>query len=830
MSSPHFDRSDFFSKVHESINSLSHISKRSSHGPLSQQQEKMEKIRKLIDETADYKASDHRAFKSQEEKIQREIKVLSTDVEQYEKKSGQFCDDLKTDLEVLAQSVHLYVEYSIHSHSDKSIKIEEHLDEKWGRECFEILLSQRFPKIYAPLEDQARAGHPFALKLLFIYSAEDEKVAQILNSLPKSDALSSFCKALLQRGPAGYSIEQRFCVYETFERVIKESKFKWLYDLFITQLTNTKNESPVLLFLAYFFASPEPFFELYNLFFSALTNNEIWAHRAFAFILKNQGLSDDFNTHSFWKFFFQKVFDENLSVFLKLTTYVYGFDQQPILSLYFKKFLAHNASRIIDFNIKEALRRQATFWSQLLPGLEKNSAQSSSPFLWLSLKSSQRCDLFLALIESELKLIQFLLGGLLTSDFVDEVYSDGFHRPKQLMLGHSKTSNPAVSEICKVMRGHGVTTISFCDPKDTFTQSSDEVYFYNQSAIHWIRDYLTVFQNSFRLNAYYPATPAYYNKVIVARTTRIRDAIKNPKAPTVEFLPMGKSSSSKQPLRVFSSFKEVAESLNRKVSYNFLLLDGGNVLRGSSKGSDYALVGRDTVEFNRPLLAEKLSIMGLKYERGRWHVTEPYSKEEAVINDEILIKLLCCDLGLENPDQVVLVENTDYHLDVHMMILDEEKKVVALNSSEQIKEIQLELLEKAKNNPSCSKKQKLIYEERAKFAIKKAIPQLNHELAAKKDLESRGFTVVSYPSFFYDYRAQNPELEPILNFNSLNFLNSKGEKEIIILGTLPELEQSTREFFHKNIPNLKKVHFIDRKASVPLMQNDGGLHCFGLFV
>ena len=169
-------------------------------------------------------------------------------------------------------------------------------------------------------------------------------------------------------------------------------------------------------------------------------------------------------------------------------------------------------------------------------------------------------------------------------------------------------------------------------------------------------------------------------------------------------------------------------------------MEGGNVLIGKEKGRPYALIGRDTVEYNLRALKKEFAEIGfVKGDRGNWVLGDPYQVDESKFDEEDLRFLFAKDLGLDFSRQIIYVEQPEYHLDVSMTILD--GKTIAVNHSGMALDVWDEYASKKMLEPDFEFDRDIYPRTLHKITEIAAYTQ-QYEDAAAADLEKQGFNVV----------------------------------------------------------------------------------------
>jgi len=220
----------------------------------------------------------------------------------------------------------------------------------------------------------------------------------------------------------------------------------------------------------------------------------------------------------------------------------------------------------------------------------------------------------------------------------------------------------------------------------------------------------------------------------------------------------------------------------RNLRMDYCYQEGGNTLTGTRvDGTPYALVGLDSVEVSRSLIAGELCC----------------ERTDARVSDSAMKMFLALDLGIPRDQaetSIAFVEQPGlFHLDMKVMPLGRGQVLV--------------------NNASAARKLAVesgfAPESRERVAIEK---RLEDDVEAR--LISAGLSVV---------RA------PLVHGTDFNFINGQpfvhdGEKHMVTNGASENLQDHARRVFHSIEPNLQ-LTFTDSEAAKRSLRARGGIRC-----
>ena len=728
----------------------------------------------------------------------------------------------------LLNHIHLYAEYITHQDPKKPSGIEENLKHSWAQECLEILISEENEWAKGVLKEQMGKSNAYAYEIAVLNANDSAFIQNLLKPLFENKLFQAFLKNFIKTRLPVLNPKKQKAFFKTLTYLYQDSKWKWLQLYIHDQFMKAGALEP----LQGWFESScldaslnEAWFDY--LFNQLQTENPHVIQWLCDFICSIEQNDSLIQKSAFFKRLFQKTLSDPSFLTLGLTLF-YGITLEETFA---HLLLRESLDSSLVTPLFHPMQKAAEFWKTAFSTLYRTYRYTDDPFFWNHAEPKDRFSLAKALLDSDFKLIQCLKGEIEHSHFVDQHQDDGFKRPEALMSGFSEAAQDLFDELSKILSPQKVDAVALASLERNPKPGLPERTLMTDQVINiWLRDYFSVYQNSLRLNAFFPFPEHIFKQVKDHRKMRVSEAA-GKEVTDIPFSVMGQSMTRAQPIRIFHHLEKwLQEGSNRSLSYNFLMLEGGNVLKGTSKGQPYALVGKDVLSCNRIVLAEKLSRMGLKMVDGAWQIDQPYDSSEVELSDALLLDLLAKDLGLKSPDQILLIEQAHYHLDVQMMILDAENKVVALNDSELVAQTEIKLIRNMRSKPECTKEIDEVLQVREDLVQQKANHFKPLEELAQQDLEAHGFKVVRFAGNVHDTSKRNPNLYPMMRFNTLGFLNSEGQKELIACGVIPELKDETEAFYLENIPELKKVHFLPWDLSIELMINGGGIHCCAQFI
>ncbi len=446
------------------------------------------------------------------------------------------------------------------------------------------------------------------------------------------------------------------------------------------------------------------------------------------------------------------------------------------------------------------------------------------------------------LMHRKVELLNFFLKGPNPAKFKDQLHDESKSHSKNVLMCPRAKEKELMHSLSSKAEEVGITihviaphSIKFNE--ETFKKMKGVSLIKGALApTLWVRDFIFEFQNSYRFPPFMKVSTEYRYHLYRERKKRV--------GKETLFSNLGANIRDAPHLHLFEYVEKIDQKLNRgqkTTFFQFLNYEGGNVFFGNSKGQDYVVIGKDTLGINRINLQYELAELGLQYHENRWILTDPYdsklrssrdfrgnierarienNKNLSPISDKLLKDLMHLDFGCE---EIFLVEQPEYHLDVASALFDSENKKVFVNDSILALHIMERYLEQIPQD-KISDKVKPILEIRLEKARKYARSMIDVEDQVEKDFESQGFQVVRIPGIFREEHQEHPESHCINFFNFMPFRNKEGLAGLFALGSPPYFQNLYKEIIHKYMPEIKEIFFIPEKESKDLLFKKGGLH------
>jgi hypothetical protein len=242
-----------------------------------------------------------------------------------------------------------------------------------------------------------------------------------------------------------------------------------------------------------------------------------------------------------------------------------------------------------------------------------------------------------------------------------------------------------------------------------------------------------------------------------------------------------------------------------EIKFSASYIEGGNFLPGTAQdGQPLAFVGRDSIAISQAVLARDLG-------------KKPSESE--------VVERIARDYGLKAGQVHPVEQPADFHVDMAMTWTQPGQ--VLLNDSMGVLKIQKKWLKHKRDlDVQSNPEQKQEIDKRFKTELKvlgeKAAHHADLESLSERDLKAAGVDVYRLPGSF-PHTSANEQM----NFMNLRQgTNENGEKFAVMLGGSPEAEEMiTRELLHEIPTGYSRIHYLDRKLTVPTLELWGGIKC-----
>ena len=235
------------------------------------------------------------------------------------------------------------------------------------------------------------------------------------------------------------------------------------------------------------------------------------------------------------------------------------------------------------------------------------------------------------------------------------------------------------------------------------------------------------------------------------------------------------------------------ETVYQATSY----VEGGNMLSGlRPDGTPYVLVGQDSLDLTKELLARQL---------GR----TPDAQE--------VLQAVAGDYGVK-ADQVFPVEQPgEFHIDMRMSPLA--PGVIALQDSRQAARMQAAWIREELGETMTPEWNKEVDD-----MVLKAEESARYEDLTRRDLEKAGFEVVLMAGAFRN--MNNTKIDGANFFNARHGTNPMGEKYTIMMGGTAKQEAYLADFLlgQGHLP-VDRLYFLDPEQNQETLPENGGLKC-----
>ena len=719
--------------------------------------------------------------------------------------------------------LHAYSEMNKKVRADQPSGIEENLSESWAFDCFLNLLEEEDPWAVELFKKKLEESSQDAFEAFFeLYTLCPHLQAFEMEVSLKGEFKEFIRQKLNEFATSSKEASTHFCT--TIDRLLQSEVNHWIYGEI--ELALSQNETSIQLpkLLLFLFDQGKEHRPLFPFVKESIFLKRFWSLNLLKLCVKTPTFNTSAEFNSFFKYLFDQSMNTALEDFVTLCSIIHGIFSRTSLSWHFSEYIKVFESQRQEHKICKTLSRRGVFWDEHLTELQEKGSLK-----WQQKPARLRQSLLHQLLMRERRLIGVLLNHYPEGFLVDSCYGEGFKSPKKIVMGHCRYYEKIIKEIGEIASTNGIAVFIQLTQDSPSSDLLYESRGSDEKAYEWLRDVFLPFKKSLRVNPWFDISDKINKSVIHTRIDELKKRIKDFKREGEHFSCMSSAALHGAPFFNFETLEFLASQANTELMYNFLYLEGGNLLMGESYEGPYALVGEDTLFLNQILLKEHLKKLGLFKKEGQWEVSEKESTEEEV-DIELVKKLLMIDLGLSKPEQITYVSQSTYHLDVSLSILDEKEKVVMINNSLMACDAMREVLQR-EDFDSLTQVSLATYEKRLESHEIHAERQHQLEKLAIEDLKEAGFKVVEVAGYTYEMYKSNPDLHPICYFNFLTFLNKEAEKEIIALGMPEYYKEKARAFYFEHIPNLRKVHFVDLKQSQEMLQYaSAGLHCMSHFM
>lgn len=226
-------------------------------------------------------------------------------------------------------------------------------------------------------------------------------------------------------------------------------------------------------------------------------------------------------------------------------------------------------------------------------------------------------------------------------------------------------------------------------------------------------------------------------------------------------------------------------------------VEGGNLLSGlRPDGTPYVLVGQDSLELTRELLARQL---------GR----KPQDQE--------VLETVASDYGVEAKQVFPVEQPGEFHLDMRMTPLA--PGVIALQDSQLSAQMQAAWIREELGSTITEAWSREVEE-----MVKAGEEAAQYEALTRRDLEKAGLKVVPMAGVFRDMNRKN--VDGANFFNARHGTNPEGEKYTIMMGGTAKQEAYVADLLlgQQHLP-VERLYFLDPEQNKETLASYGGLKC-----
>lgn len=226
-------------------------------------------------------------------------------------------------------------------------------------------------------------------------------------------------------------------------------------------------------------------------------------------------------------------------------------------------------------------------------------------------------------------------------------------------------------------------------------------------------------------------------------------------------------------------------------------VEGGNMLSGlRPDGTPYVLVGQDSLDLTKELLAQKLGRTPEEHE-----VKQAVAQDYGVQADQIF--------GVEQPGE--------FHIDMRMSPLG--PGVIALQDSRLAAKMQAAWIREELGDTMTPE-----WNQEVDDMVKAAEVSARYEELTRRDLEKAGFQVVPMAGAFRN--MNNTKVDGANFFNARHGTNPQGEKYTIMMGGTAKQEAYVADFLlgQGHLP-VERLYFLDPEQNQETLPENGGLKC-----
>ena len=717
----------------------------------------------------------------------------------------------------LYQSVNAFAQVVLHRKEIEEGGFGEFLDKGWGQIELKVLIEEKHPWALDILDRGILVNHPFALKVL-VHEGLGSNLLAKHKDLPylKEFVTEVFTKAVppdqLERG------------YAVLTSILKYGDCDWAREMLINRLKTHHDQSAVRT-ITYLFNARQNKLPWIKIFvFENLIDLKGWAIEVVVSFLIKCPSEDLFKQISSEIMAMAKA---NVGLQIALSCAVILFPEDSPFRAVFetKRKIFQDVENGYPLEIDSQVRRIARYDEEFF------RAMCPESFDWDNLDGHYRINVLRLLMHREQRLIRMTRGEEGEDRIADRVMLTCFPKTDALMLGMPKTGTESderiLRELLDLLDPYGVSIECFLGFAEEipFEHPRLSVMVGPQMASLWMRDSFMVHRVGIGLPC-----PMHLDgrgiatRLEESRTLRMinRSGRYENYGGRVTFGSLGSVDQGLNQLRIFQYLVAGDPDLKNH-RFSFTHMEGGNVLIGKEKGRPYALIGRDTVEYNLRALKKEFAEIGfVKGDRGNWVLGDPYQVDESKFDEEDLRFLFAKDLGLDFSRQIIYVEQPEYHLDVSMTILD--GKTIAVNHSGMALDVWDEYASKKMLEPDFEFDRDIYPRTLHKITEIAAYTQ-QYEDAAAADLEKQGFNVVRVGGAYQDLFKSHPELHKVNFFNFVSMTVPVGDKIVLAMDCDPVFKELFEQFIHTNVADVREIHFLNRGICESLQAMGGGMHC-----